>query len=188
MRRIIRKIKYYFLKQFANQKIESSPKSTIELSKKSFYDLKFNSIHGVEIDFNSFKGKKVLIVNVASECGFTPQYKELQLLHQHHSDKINILGFPANNFGTQEPGNNIEIETFCSKNFGVTFQLFEKSDVIGDNQNSVYQWLTNKNQNGWNEENPKWNFCKYLITENGELIKSFSAAVNPLGEEITKLL
>ena len=188
MNRLVSSIKYYFLKLFAAQKIESSPKSSIAMPNKSFYDLKFNSINGKEINFNSFKGKKILIVNVASECGFTPQYKELESLHQKHGNTIYVLGFPSNNFGTQEPGSNSEIETFCTKNFGLTFQLFEKSDVVGENQNEVYEWLTNKDQNGWNEENPKWNFCKYLINESGELVKSFSAAVNPIGEEITKLL
>lgn len=158
------------------------------MSKTSFYDLKFKSIDGKEISFSNYKGKKLLIVNTASECGYTPQYNELQELHEKYGNKITVLGFPANNFGSQEPGSNEQIINFCTKNFGVTFQLFEKSDVIGANQNSIYKWLTDKNQNGWNEEKPSWNFFKYLINENGELIKAVSAAVSPLNDEIIKII
>lgn len=152
---------------------------------KSFYDFKLKSIEGKEIDFSSYKGKKVLIVNTASECGYTPQYDELQQLHETHGNKITILGFPANNFGGQEPGTNSEIGAFCRKNFGVTFQLFEKVDVTN---NELYSWLTDEKQNGWNTEAPKWNFCKYLINENGELVKYYSSAVNPMSDEIVKML
>jgi glutathione peroxidase len=146
------------------------------------------SIEGKEISFDRFKGKKVLLINTASECGYTPQYTELQSLHEKHGDKLVLLGFPANNFGGQEPGENAEIGAFCQKNFGVTFQLMEKSDVIGENTNPVYRWLTDKNLNGWNEEKPSWNFCKYLVDEKGELVKFFSAAVSPLSDEIVKQL
>jgi glutathione peroxidase len=130
----------------------------------------------------------VLIVNTASECGYTAQYKELQKLHEQYGSKIIVLGFPANNFGGQEPGTDTEIANFCEKNFGVTFQLFQKSDVIGDSKSDVYKWLTDKNQNGWNTEEPKWNFCKYLINENGDLIKFFSSSVGPLDKEIIEQL
>ena len=147
---------------------------------KSFYDFQLKAIDGKEIDFSVYKGKKILVVNTASECGYTPQYTELQELHKKHGDQITVLGFPANNFGGQEPGSNTEIGAFCQKNFGVTFQLFEKSDVVGENQNPLYKWLTSKEQNGWNEEQPNWNFCKYLISENGELLKFYSSAVNPM--------
>ncbi|MGZ4054781.1 MAG: glutathione peroxidase [Bacteroidia bacterium] len=155
---------------------------------KSFYDFKLKSIDGKEIDFSVYKGKKVLIVNTASECGYTPQYDELQHLHETHSDKLIILGFPANNFGGQEPGSNDEIGSFCRKNFGVTFQLFQKSEVIGNDQNPLYKWLTDKDQNGWNTEAPTWNFCKYLVSENGELLKFYSAAISPMSEEIVEML
>ena len=158
------------------------------MATKSFYDFKMKSIEGKEINFAEYKGKKVLIVNTASECGFTPQFNELEELHEKHKDKVVLLGFPANNFGGQEPGSNEEIATFCQRNFGVTFQLFEKSDVVGANQNSLYHWLTRKEENGWNETAPSWNFCKYLINEKGELIKFYSAAVNPLSDEIVKEL
>ncbi len=157
-------------------------------SKSSFYDFKLKAIDGKEIDFNTYKGKKVLIVNTASECGFTPQYNELQELHEKHGDKITVLGFPANDFGAQEPGSNENVAAFCSKNFGVTFQLFEKSNVLGENQNPLYKWLCNKNQNGWNEAKPTWNFFKYLIDENGELIKAITPAVSPMSDEIINIL
>jgi glutathione peroxidase len=103
-------------------------------------------------------------------------------------DKITVLGFPSNDFGGQEPGSNAEIGAFCQKNFSVTFQLFEKSDVVGSAQNKVYEWLTDKDQNGWNTEAPTWNFCKYLISENGELLKVYSPAVSPISEEILSML
>jgi glutathione peroxidase len=184
----MKKLKYKFLKLFSPKGITSKPEGTMESNSKSFYDFKFNSLDGKEIDFNKYKGKKVLIVNTASECGFTPQYEELQHLHETQEDKVVILGFPANNFGGQEPASNGEIGAFCQKNFGVTFQLFEKSDVIGKNQNPVYHWLSHKEQNGWNDEKPSWNFCKYLISENGELLRFYSAAVSPLSDEVLKAL
>ena len=155
------------------------------MSSRSFYDFKLKSIEGKEIDFSIYKGKKVLIVNTASECGYTPQYNELEYLHETHGDKITILGFPANNFGGQEPGTNSDIGAFCRKNFGVTFQLFEKIDV---KENELYKWLSDEKQNGWNNEAPTWNFCKYLINEKGELIRYYSSAVSPMSDEIVKML
>ena len=186
---MIKKIKYLFLKVFGNKNIKSRPKNVETIAnKKSFYDFKLKSIDGNEIDFSVFKGKKVLIVNTASECGFTPQYFELNELYQKYGDKIIVLGFPSNNFGSQESGSNKDIEDFCKINYEITFPLFEKSDVIGNNQNIVYKWLTNKNENGWNEEKPTWNFNKYLINEKGELIKFYSSSINPMGEEIVNQL
>jgi len=173
------KLKYLLLKLFSKKAITTKPKNT-SMGTKSFYDFQLKAIDGKEIDFSVYKGKKILVVNTASECGYTPQYTELQELHKKHGDQITVLGFPANNFGGQEPGSNTEIGAFCQKNFGVTFQLFEKSDVVGENQNPLYKWLTSKEQNGWNEEQPNWNFCKYLISENGELLKFYSSAVNPM--------
>lgn len=158
------------------------------MSTTSFYDLKMRSIEGKEIDFSIFKGKKVLIANTASECGYTPQYTELQGLHEQYGNKVTVLGFPANNFGGQEPGSNEDIGAFCQKNFGVTFQLFEKSEVVGNEMNPVYKWLTTKELNGWNEEKPTWNFCKYLISEKGELLKFYSAGVSPVSDEVIGML
>ncbi len=172
---------------FTPKRAFSKPDSQA-MTKKTFHDFTMKSIDGKEIDFSIYKGKKVLVVNTASECGFTPQYNELEELHEKYGDKLTILGFPANNFGGQEQGSNEEIAAFCQRNFGVTFQLFAKSDVVGPNQNPVYQWLTNKDLNGWNKTAPSWNFCKYLISENGELLHFFTAAVSPLSDEIIKEL
>lgn len=154
----------------------------------SIYDLKLKTLDGKEMDFSSYKGKKLLIVNTASECGYTPQYEELQHLHQDYGDKITVLGFPANNFGGQEPGTNEAIGAFCTKNFGVTFQLFAKSSVLPPDQNPLYQWLTQPSQNGWNSEAPTWNFCKYLVNEKGELVRFYSASISPLSEEVLKMI
>ena len=149
-----------------------------------FYQFKLKTINGKEIDFSQFKGKKVLIVNVASKCGFTPQYEDLQQLHEQYGDKVVILGMPANNFGQQEPGSNQEISSFCKLNYGVTFQMFQKISVKGEDQHALYKWLSNKDLNGWNDQAPTWNFCKYLIDENGNLVKFYGSKVKPLSEEI----
>lgn len=156
----------------------------VEKPKKSFYDFKLNSIDGKPIDFKKYKGKKVLLVNVASKCGFTPQYAELEELHEKYGDKLVILGFPANNFKEQEPGSNEEIAEFCQKNYGVKFQMFEKISVVGEDQHPLYQWLSKKEMNGWNDQAPKWNFSKYLINEKGELVKFFESKVKPMSEEV----
>jgi glutathione peroxidase len=150
----------------------------------SFYDFKMNSINGEPIDFGKYKGKKVLLVNVASKCGFTPQYEDLQRLHELYGNQLAILGFPANNFAHQEPGTNEEIALFCSSNYGVTFQMFEKISVKGDDMHPLYQWLSNENYNGWNNEAPSWNFCKYLVDEKGELLAFYPSKVKPLSDEL----
>ena len=154
------------------------------ISDKSFYTLSAKDINGKIINFSKFKGKKLLIVNVASKCGYTSQYKDLQELHRKYNDKITILAFPSNNFGFQEPGSNDQIEEFCDSNFGIEFQLFEKSDVRGKNSNDVYKWLSSIESNGWNDKSPRWNFFKYLIDENGNLSSIYSSNVNPLDKEI----
>jgi glutathione peroxidase len=140
----------------------------------SFYDFKMNAIDGKEIDFSQFKGKTVLVVNTASKCGYTPQYDDLQELHEKYGDKVTVLGFPANNFGAQEPGTNLEIAEFCKQNFGVTFQMFEKISVKGDDQHPLYKWLKEKTG-----QEPTWNFCKYLVKPDGS-VKFFSQKVKPL--------
>ncbi|MEN2283717.1 glutathione peroxidase [Algoriphagus sp. SE2] len=150
----------------------------------TFYDFKLKDIDGKEVDFEQFKGKKLLIVNVASKCGYTPQYAALQELNENYGDKIQILGFPANNFGGQEPGSNEEIKTFCTENYGVTFPVFEKISVKGFDKHPLYRWLSDAKLNGWNNQEPTWNFCKYLIDEKGELLKFFPSSVTPLDEEI----
>lgn len=153
-------------------------------SKQSFYDFKMRSIDGELIDFSKYKGKKVLVVNTASECGYTPQYEELEKLNKQYGNKVVILGFPSNDFGGQEPGSNEEIAVFCQKNYGVSFQLFEKVAVKGKEACDLYKWLSTKDLNGWNDQSPKWNFNKYLINEQGELIKYYGSAVKPMSDEL----
>jgi glutathione peroxidase len=148
-------------------------------SASSLYDFKMNSLDGNSIDLNKYKGKTLLIVNTASECGFTPQYADLQKLHETLGDKVTILGFPANNFGGQEPGSNAEIASFCKKNYGVTFQMFEKISVKGKDQHPLYAYLKEKTG-----QEPSWNFCKYLVKPDGT-IKFFKSSVNPMDKEIT---
>lgn len=146
----------------------------------SFYDFDLKTISGESFDLNSLKGKKVLIVNVASRCGYTPQYEDLQNLHEQFGDKIAVLGFPANNFGGQEPGTNEDIAEFCQANYGVSFPMFEKISVKGSDKHPLYEWL--EAQSG---ESPSWNFCKYLLNEKGEVLGFYPSAVNPLDEKIT---
>ncbi len=150
----------------------------------SFYNIQAKMNNGEVISLEKFKGKKILIVNLASNCGYTPQYAELEKLHQLNKDKVTVLGFPSNDFGGQEPGSDEEIESFCKINFGVTFSLFSKDHVAGNNKQPVYDWLSDKNKNGWNSEEPTWNFCKYLIDEEGNLIGRFSSSVSPMDKEI----
>ncbi|MDQ2718936.1 MAG: glutathione peroxidase [Bacteroidota bacterium] len=146
---------------------------------ESFYSLSATLNTGEEISLRKYSGKKILIVNLASQCGFTPQYEELESLHKKNPGIV-ILGFPANNFGAQEPGSDKEIAEFCKLNYGVTFPLFKKDNVKGTAKQTVYKWLAEKNKNGWNDLEPKWNFYKYLIDENGNLSKVFSSSVSPL--------
>jgi glutathione peroxidase len=148
----------------------------------SIYDFKINSLEGQEIDFSQYKGKTLLIVNVASKCGFTPQYADLQKLHDQMGDKVVVLGFPANNFKGQEPGTNLEIAEFCEKNYGVKFQMFEKISVKGDDQHPLYQWLKEKTG-----QEPTWNFCKYLVKPDGT-VKFFPSKVGPMDKEILNAL
>jgi glutathione peroxidase len=153
----------------------------------SFYTLKSLSINGQEYDFAQVKGKKVLIVNTASNCGYTDQYDELQQLHEKFKEKLVILGFPSNDFKEQEKGTDEEIEQFCKVNYGVTFPLMKKSIVLkNDQQNSVFKWLTDPALNGWNGKQPSWNFGKYLINEGGMLTNYFDPSVSPLSEEVKK--
>ena len=141
-------------------------------SVKTLYDFKAKTIDGKDYDFSQLKGKKVLIVNTASECGFTPQYADLEKLYKKYqpTGKFEILGFPCNQFGHQEPGTNDTIKAFCTKNYGVTFQMMDKIEVKGDNQFPLYKWLTNKSENGIEDAPVKWNFQKFMIDENGHYV------------------
>lgn len=159
--------------------------SSIAFSQKSFYDFKVKDIEGGDFNLSSLKGKKVLVVNTASKCGLTPQYKQLQTLFETYGgDKFTIIGFPANNFMKQEPGTDNEIAEFCEKNYGVTFQMMSKISVKGDDVHPLYQWLTQKNQNGVLDSEVKWNFQKYLIDENGKLVDMVEPKVKPDDEKI----
>jgi len=154
----------------------------------SFYDLSSILIGGESVSMKTYEGKKILIVNVASKCGLTPQYEELEKLSKKYSEKLIVLGFPSNDFLGQEPGSNKEISTFCRNNYSITFPLFEKSRVKGAKKHQVYDWLTDPKKNGWNKKGPSWNFTKYLIDENGKLLKRFSPRLSPLSDEITSLI
>ncbi len=154
----------------------------------SIYDIAITSLEGKTIDLNDFKGKKILFVNVASKCGFTSQYKNLQKLHDTYGEKVEIIGIPCNQFGSQEPGTAAEIKEFCTKNYGVSFLMSEKSQVKGANQHPLYKWLTNKSENGIQDSEVSWNFQKYLVDENGKLMQVFKSGVNPLDDSITSLL
>lgn len=157
-------------------------------AQQSFYDLTINSIDGELINFNTFKGKKILIVNVASNCGFTSQYKALEDLSQQYKDSLVILGVPCNQFGGQEPKNEVEIIEFCKSNYGVTFLMSEKVHVKGNNQHPLYSWLTNKKKNGSSSSSVKWNFQKYLIDNNGKLINYFYSTTSPTSRKITSII
>jgi glutathione peroxidase len=151
----------------------------------SFYDFKFKNLDGQPFDFGSLKGKRVMIVNTASECGYTPQYKQLQELYsQMGGEKFTIIGFPANNFGGQEPGSNAEIASFCQKNYGVSFPMMEKISVKGSDVDPLYQWLTSKSMNGVSDGKVKWNFHKFLVDENGKWAGEYGSSTSPLDEVI----
>ena len=154
--------------------------STVAFSQKSFYDFKVKDIDGKEFNLSSLKGKKVLVVNTASKCGNTPQYKQLEAIYKEYGgDKFIIIGFPANNFFKQEPGTNKEIAEFCEKNYGVTFPMMSKISVKGSDMDPLYKWLTSKNENGVKDSEVKWNFQKYLIDEKGKLVDVVDPKVKP---------
>ncbi len=176
----------WFWSCFNGNKVASAPKESISATnqeKPSFYDLKAMSLDGETIDMSKYKGKKVIILNVASKCGYTPQYADWQKFYESNKDQVEVLGFPCNQFLGQEPGSSDEIATFCQKNYGVTFQMFDKVDVKGDQQHAIYQWLTDPSKNGWNSEVPSWNFCKYLINEEGKLTHFFGSKIKPDNQE-----
>ena len=154
----------------------------------SIYNIKINSLQGKTVDFSAFKGKYILFVNVASKCGFTPQYKDLEELHSNYKEKLVVIGVPCNQFGNQEPGNSNEIQEFCQVNYGVTFLITEKIDVKGSSKHELYEWLTTKKLNGKKNSSVKWNFQKYLISTDGKLIDYYFSLTKPLSSKITKHL
>jgi glutathione peroxidase len=154
----------------------------------NFYDIKIDSLQGKPIHLSDYKNKYILFVNVASKCGFTPQYKDLQELSDTYKDNLVVIGVPCNQFGKQEPGNADEIEEFCQVNYGVSFLITEKVDVKGDNQHPLYTWLTSKKMNGKKSSSVKWNFQKYLVDKDGKLIDYYFSITKPLSKKITKHL
>ncbi|WP_340154673.1 glutathione peroxidase [uncultured Winogradskyella sp.] len=152
------------------------------------YDIKIKSLQGNPIDLGLFKGKKILFVNVASKCGFTPQYRELQELQDTYKESLVVVGVPCNQFGSQEPGSANDIQEFCEVNYGVSFLMTEKIDIKGDTQHPLYAWLTKKSLNGKQNSNVRWNFQKYLIDENGDFLNYYFSITKPLSSRITKYL
>ncbi len=155
---------------------------------QSIHSFQVKSIDGNQINFAKYKGKKILVVNTASKCGYTPQYEALQKVYEQYKDKLVIIGFPCNQFGGQEPGSNQEIVEFCKKNYGVSFPLADKIDVKGDNTAPIYQWLTQKGKNGVLDASISWNFNKFLLDENGKMIAYFPSNVKPDSDAILSYL
>jgi len=168
---------------------DSKEKPKQPASEKSFYDFKVQTIDGDVFDLNSLKGKKVMVVNTASKCGLTPQYKDLEALYKKYGgENFVIIGFPANNFMGQEPGDNEDIKEFCTKNYGVSFPMMSKISVKGADMAPLYKWLTQKSQNGVKDSEVQWNFQKYLIDENGHLVDVIPPKESPVSEKVTKWL
>ena len=161
---------------------------TQENKKMSVYNIKINDLDGDPINLEKFKGKYLLFVNVASKCGFTKQYADLQELYDLYIDNLMVIGVPCNQFGAQEPGSPGEIQTFCKKNYGVTFLMTEKISVKGNNQHPLYNWLTDKSLNGVKNSTVKWNFQKYIVDKEGNLIDYFYSMTRPLSSKITKII
>jgi glutathione peroxidase len=168
------------LASFISSKFTHGRKAPVQ---QSIYDFKITALNGDTIDFSQYRGKHLLIVNTASKCGYTPQYADLEKLHDDYGGKVAVLGFPANNFLWQEPGSNEDIASFCEKNYGVSFQMFEKISVKGKSKHPLYKWLEAKTG-----ETPSWNFCKYVVSKDGSDVKFFSSSVKPLDEKILGLL
>ncbi|RPD47600.1 glutathione peroxidase [Hymenobacter sediminis] len=160
------------------------PMTTEPAATGTVYDFTVKSIDGKDVKLSQYKGKKLLIVNTASECGYTPQYKELEELYKKHGDKVTVLGFPANNFGGQEPGTEAQIAAFCEKNYGVTFPLFSKVSVKGADTAPLYKFLADKSKNGAVADAPTWNFCKYLVDETGHVVAFYPSKVKPMSDEL----
>lgn len=179
----------WFVPMMAAFLFSCSPKGNDSQIPSTIYEFKVSGLDsGTTIDFSQFKGKKILIVNTASKCGFTPQYEQLEKLYQSHKDKLVIVGFPANNFLWQEPGNDKEIRSFCTKNYGVTFPMASKISVKGRDMAPIYRWLTEKKFNHFENSSVHWNFQKYLIDEKGNLIAVFSSSTEPMSKEVLEAI
>ncbi len=168
--------------------LSSKGSVTKKMDIQSIYDIKINALTGQPIDLSQYKGKFILFVNVASKCGFTSQYKDLQKLYNKYEDKLQIIGVPCNQFGNQEPGNAETISSFCEMNYGVTFLITEKTNVKNPNQHPLYSWLTQKINNGVKDSSVKWNFQKYLVDDKGNLVDYYISTTSPNSSKITKHL
>lgn len=157
-------------------------------AQESIFDIKINDLNGLPIDLNTFKGKYIMFVNVASNCGFTSQYEALENLYQKYNDELVIIALPCNQFGAQEPGSAEEIQEFCSKNYGVSFLLSEKINVKGEGKHNIYKWLTEKKINGVSNSSVKWNFQKYLVDRDGMLVTYFYSTTDPMSTKITSII
>jgi glutathione peroxidase len=173
---------------FTQNNSEKRPENFTVTSTKNLHEFKMKSLDGKEVDLSIYKGKKVVILNTASKCGYTPQYEVWEKYYEANKDKVVVLGFPANEFGGQEPGTNSEIASFCQKNYGVTFPMFSKVVVKGEGKCDLYKFLTTKSLNGWNDKEPSWNFCKYVINEKGELTHFFASGVKPDSKEFMEAI
>ena len=162
--------------------------STAQTPPTDIYSIPIFDLNGKEIKLSKYKGKKILIVNTASNCDYAYQYEALQELHSKYSDKVVVIAFPSNDFGKQEPGSDYEIKKFCEINYKTTFPIASKIKIIGKDIHPLYKWLTNAQLNGWNKKAPKWNFYKYLIDEKGRLIKHFPSKVKPSSMKILKFI
>lgn len=175
----------YSCQNQAQQKVMQQNNTIVPMTKETIYQFKLEDLTGNTFDFSTLKGNKILVVNTASECGLTPQYEQLQAIYEKYKDKnFVIVGFPANNFGAQEPGSNAQIATFCQKNYGVSFPMMSKISVKGNDMHPVYQFLTQKSKNGLQDSEVEWNFQKYLINENGELVDVVDPRTLPTDAEI----
>lgn len=174
------------IKSLFSKKNHISMISAVQEHKGSLYDFTLDDLQGNPVKLSDYKGKPVVLINVASKCGFTKQYADWQKFHEEYGDKVIILGFPANNFMSQEPGSNEDIAEFCQKNYGVTFKMFSKIDVKGEDKAPLYKWLSTKDLNGWNNQEPTWNFCKYVVDKNGNLTHFFESKITPDKEEFRK--
>jgi len=178
----VRKLIYTIVTSIGNKNSFTNYKNTSPIM--SIYDIPFNDIDGNPTSLKQFEGKKILIVNTASACGFTGEYTPLEELYKNQGDKIAVIAFPCNDFGAQESGSEEEIKQFCEINFKVSFPLMQKVAIKGENRHPLYKWLTDPALNGWNSEAPNWNFCKYVISEDGKLLHFLTSAVDPFDAKI----